>query len=52
MECPFSLVDEEAVKESRGRNLVIATREDVTMLREVIQVLGGADNAPKTERKT
>jgi acetate kinase len=26
---------------SRGRILVIATREDVTMLREVIQVLGG-----------
>jgi hypothetical protein len=26
--------------ESRGRILVIATREDVTMLREVIQVLG------------
>jgi acetate kinase len=26
---------------SRGRVLVIATREDVTMLREVIQVLGG-----------
>ena len=25
---------------SRGRILVIATREDVTMLREVIQVLG------------
>jgi acetate kinase len=27
---------------SRGRILVIATREDVTMLREVIQVLGEA----------
>jgi acetate kinase len=27
--------------DSRGRILVIATREDVTMLREVIQVLGG-----------
>jgi acetate kinase len=26
---------------SRGRILVIATREDVTMLREVVQVLGG-----------
>ena len=26
---------------SLGRLLVIATREDVTMLREVIQVLGG-----------
>jgi acetate kinase len=26
---------------SRGRILVITTREDVTMLREVIQVLGG-----------
>jgi hypothetical protein len=26
---------------SRGRILVIATREDVTMLREVIQVIGG-----------
>jgi len=30
-----------ARRESRGRILVIATREDVTMLREVIQVLGG-----------
>ena len=28
---------------SRGRILVIGTREDVTMLREVIQVLGGTD---------
>jgi acetate kinase len=26
---------------SRGRILVIATREDVTMLQEVMQVLGG-----------
>ena len=30
-----------ARQNSRGRILVIATREDVTMLREVIQVLGG-----------
>jgi acetate kinase len=30
-----------ALRGSRGRILVIATREDVTMLREVIQVLGG-----------
>jgi acetate kinase len=30
-----------ARRDSRGRILVIATREDVTMLREVIQVLGG-----------
>jgi acetate kinase len=30
---------------SRGRILVIATREDVTMLREVIQVLGATDTA-------
>jgi acetate kinase len=29
-----------ASRGSRGRILVIATREDVTMLREVIQVLG------------
>ncbi len=29
-----------ALRTSRGRILVIATREDVTMLREVIQVLG------------
>src|SRR5262249_39564634 len=28
---------------SRGRVLVIGTREDVTMLREVIQVLGGTN---------
>lgn len=31
---------------SRGRILVIATREDVTMLREVIQVLGGERAVP------
>jgi hypothetical protein len=30
-----------ARRSSRGRILVIATREDVTMLQEVIAVLGG-----------
>jgi acetate kinase len=30
-----------ACHSSRGRILVIATREDVTMLQEVVQVLGG-----------
>ena len=30
-----------AQRDSRGRILVIATREDVTMLREVVQVLEG-----------
>jgi acetate kinase len=36
-----------ASRGSRGRILVIATREDVTMLREVIGVLGGKSNPTK-----
>lgn len=35
-----------ARRTSRGRILVIATREDVTMLREVLQVLTGGQEAP------
>lgn len=37
-----------ALASSRGRILIVATREDVTMLREVIQVLG--DNDPASAR--
>jgi acetate kinase len=40
-----------AVKNSRARILVIATREDVTMLREVIRVLGGVANASEPGSK-
>jgi acetate kinase len=39
-----------ALKNSRSRILVIATREDVTMLREVMQVLGEARNISEPER--
>jgi acetate kinase len=40
-----------ARRESRSRILIIATREDVTMLREVMQVLGGTRNVSAPERK-
>jgi acetate kinase len=35
-----------ACRSSRGRILVIATREDLTMLREVVRVLGGRMSSP------
>jgi len=35
-----------AIEASRARILIVATREDVTMLREVVAVLGGQESSP------
>ena len=40
-----------ALPNSRARIFVIATREDVTMLREVMRVLGGVADVSELEKK-